>query len=64
MKKDTAIPPRYRRILKKGDFNTPPVFSFFQTEYSGLDFLFSKPPHSVSGLRRQESILFKVYKKL
>ena len=40
MKKDTAIPPRYRRILKKGDFNTPPVFSFFQKENGGLKLLF------------------------
>ena len=29
-KKDTAIPPGHRRILKKGDFNTPLVFSFFE----------------------------------
>ena len=34
-KKDTAIPPGHRRILKKGNFNTPPVFSFF--ENGGLD---------------------------
>lgn len=30
MKKDTTIPPEHRRILKKGRFNTPPVFSFFK----------------------------------
>lgn len=29
-KMDTAIPPRYRRVLKKGDFNTPSVFLFFK----------------------------------
>lgn len=29
-KKDTAIPPRYRRIPKKGDFNTPSVFPFLK----------------------------------
>ena len=43
MKKDTAIPPGHRRILKKGDFNTPPVFSFFEKENDGFDFDISKP---------------------
>ena len=29
---------------KKGDFNTPSVFSFFQKENGGLKFVISKPP--------------------
>ena len=29
-KKDTAIPPGNRRVLKKGDFNTPSVFLLFE----------------------------------
>ena len=29
---------------KKGDFNTPSVFSFFQKENGGLKYVISKPP--------------------
>ena len=34
----------YRRILKKGDFNTPSVNPFFQKENGGLKYNISKPP--------------------
>ena len=40
--KDTAIPPRYRHVLKKGDFNTPPVNTFFKKENGGFDFDISR----------------------
>ncbi|UKI17443.1 MAG: hypothetical protein L6V87_06420 [Ruminococcus sp.] len=30
--------------LKKGDFNTPSVFSFLKKENGGLKFFISKPP--------------------
>ena len=34
---------------KKGDFNTPSVFSFFQKENGGLKFVISKPPQIFIG---------------
>ena len=34
----------HRRILKKGDFITPPVNPFFQKENGGLKYNISKPP--------------------
>ena len=46
-KKDTAIPPGHRRILKKGDFNTPPVFLFFKKKTAAL----------ISQNRRQATVL-------
>ena len=36
----------HRRILKKGDFITPPVNPFFQKENGGLKCNISKPPSS------------------
>lgn len=39
-KMNTAIPPRYRRILKKGDFNKPSVFSFFKKKTAVWNLLF------------------------
>ena len=42
-KRNTAIPPRYRHVLKKGDFNTPPVNPFFKKENGGFDFDISRP---------------------
>ena len=36
------MPPRYRHILKKGDFNTPPVNTFFKKENGGFDFDISR----------------------
>ena len=39
-KKDTAIPPGHRRILKKGDFNTPPAISFFEKKTAAWNLLF------------------------
>jgi hypothetical protein len=36
------MPPRYRHILKKGDFNTPPVNPFFKKENGGFDFDISR----------------------
>jgi len=47
---NTAIPPRHRRVLKKGDFNTPSVFSFLKKENGGLKFFISKPPFYVATL--------------
>ena len=41
-KRNTAIPPRYRHVLKKGDFNTPPVNPFFKKENGGFDFDISR----------------------
>ena len=41
-KRNTAMPPRYRHILKKGDFNTPPVNPFFKKENGGVDFDISR----------------------
>lgn len=41
-KRNTAIPPRYRHVLKKGDFNTPPVNTFFKKENGGFDFDISR----------------------
>jgi len=37
-----ALPPRYRRILKKGDFNTPSDFSFFIRETAAEMFGFNR----------------------
>ena len=39
-RKDTAIPPGHRRILKKGDFITPSVFSFFEKKTAAWNLLF------------------------
>ena len=41
-KRNTAIPPRYRHVLKKSDFNTPPVNPFFKKENGGFDFDISR----------------------
>jgi hypothetical protein len=36
--------------LKKGDFNTPSVFSFLKKENGGLKFFISKPPFCAATL--------------
>lgn len=36
MKIDMTIPPIYRRVRKKGDFNTPSVFLFLKKETAAL----------------------------
>ena len=41
---DTAV------SLKKGDFNTPSVFSFLKKENGGLKFFISKPPFCAATL--------------
>ena len=40
MKKDTAIPPGHRRILKKGRLYHTPRILIFQKENGGLKLLF------------------------
>lgn len=67
-KKNMAIPPGYRRILKKGDFNTPPQSDFSKKENGGFDD-YSKPPYalaaeqrlSVSSWLKEISLLFAEY---
>ena len=34
--KDMTIPPGYRRVLKKGEFNTPSVIQFLKKENGGF----------------------------
>lgn len=42
----------HRRILKKGDFTTPPVDPIFQKENGGLKYDISKPPLDFSTQNR------------
>ena len=50
----------HRRILKKGDFITPPVNPFFQKENGGLKCNISKPPSSLQSRTAFAQVLFDI----
>ena len=50
----------HRRILKKGDFITPPVNPFFQKENGGLKCNISKPPSSLQSRTASAQVLFDI----
>ena len=48
----------HRRILKKGDFITPPVNPFFQKENGGLKCNISKPPFRAARPNKNGLVVF------
>lgn len=50
----------HRRILKKGDFITPPVNPFFQKENGGLKCNIFKPPSSLQSRTAFAQVLFDI----
>ena len=48
----------HRRILKKGDFTTPPVNPFFQKENGGLKYNISKPPFRAARPNKNGLVVF------